>query len=235
MGPQPPDAAEVLDHRAAEIGTRLRRYGQEWRAEPSGTGFRYAGCAMLELPLPALPGRHQIDNAGLAIAATEQLEGFAITPAHLAAGLLKVEWPARLQRLTQGPLAVMVPTGSELHLDGGHNESGAIALADWAEATRDRGPLDIVIAMRSTKAADAYLARLAPHVRRLRSLSFPEPAWLSAEALVELARQAGIADAATAPDVAAAVADIVRNAAGPQRILLCGSLYFAGKILAENS
>jgi dihydrofolate synthase/folylpolyglutamate synthase len=76
---------------------------------------------------------------------------------------------------------------------------------------------------------------LAPHVRRLRSLSFPEPAWLSAEALVELARQAGIADAATAPDVAAAVADIVRNPAGPQRILLCGSLYFAGKVLAENN
>jgi dihydrofolate synthase/folylpolyglutamate synthase len=235
VGPQPPDAAAVLDRRAAEIGTTLRRHGQEWRAEPTDGGFRYTGKGTLELPLPALPGRHQIDNAGLAVAATEQLEGFAITPAHLAAGLLKVEWPARLQRLTRGPLAAMVPAGSELHLDGGHNESGAIALADWAAATRNRGPLDIVIAMRSTKAADAYLARLAPHVRRLRSLSFPEPAWLSAEALAELARQAGIADAATAPDVAAAVADIVHNSAGPRRILLCGSLYFAGKILAENN
>jgi dihydrofolate synthase/folylpolyglutamate synthase len=88
--------------------------------------------------------------------------------------------------------------------------------------------------MRSTKAADAFLARLAPHVRRLRSLSFPEPAWLPAETIAEFARQAGIADAASAPDVTSAVIDLLARSAEKRRLLLCGSLYFAGRILAEN-
>src|SRR6185437_6010599 len=97
-----------------------------------------------------------------------------------------------------------------------------------------QGPLDIVIAMRSTKAADRFLAHLAPHVRRLRSLSFAEPAWLAAEAIVDFAKTAGISDSAVAADAGAAIADLLAYPDRPRRILLCGSLYFAGKVLAEN-
>jgi dihydrofolate synthase/folylpolyglutamate synthase len=235
IGPQPADAALAIDDCAAAVGTPLFRAGHEWRLEPRDGGFRYVGRATLDLPLPALPGRHQLDNAGLAIAAIEHLTGFAIEPSHIAEGLRRVEWPARLQRLRHGPLVALLPAGGELHLDGGHNESGGAALADWA-ATRDDGkPLDVVLAMRSTKAADAFLARLAPHVRRLRSLSFPaEPGWLPAETVAALARGAGIADATVAPDAATAVADLVALWPGPARILICGSLYFAGHILTEN-
>jgi dihydrofolate synthase/folylpolyglutamate synthase len=132
-------------------------------------------------------------------------------------------------------LVALLPAGGELHLDGGHNESGGAALADWAATREDGKPLDVVLAMRSTKAADAFLARLAPHVRRLRSLSFPaEPGWLPAETVAALARGAGIADATVAPDAATAVADLVALWPGPARILICGSLYFAGHILTEN-
>jgi dihydrofolate synthase/folylpolyglutamate synthase len=235
IGPQPADAALAIENCAAAVGTPLFRAGHEWRVEPRDGGFRYVGRATLDLPLPALPGRHQLDNAGLAIAAIEHLTGFAIEPSHIAEGLRRVEWPARLQRLRHGPLVALLPAGGELHLDGGHNESGGAALADWA-ATRDDGkPLDVVLAMRSTKAADAFLARLAPHVRRLRSLSFPaEPGWLPAETVAALARGAGIADATVAPDAATAVADLVALWPGPARILICGSLYFAGHILTEN-
>jgi dihydrofolate synthase/folylpolyglutamate synthase len=235
IGPQPADAALAIEDCAAAVGTPLFRAGHEWRVEPRDGGFRYVGRATLDLPLPALPGRHQLDNAGLAIAAIEHLTGFAIEPSHIAEGLRRVEWPARLQRLRHGPLVALLPAGGELHLDGGHNESGGAALADWA-ATRDDGkPLDVVLAMRSTKAADAFLARLAPHVRRLRSLSFPaEPGWLPAETVAALARGAGIADATVAPDAATAVADLVARSPEPARILICGSLYFAGHILAEN-
>jgi dihydrofolate synthase/folylpolyglutamate synthase len=235
IGPQPADAALAIEDSAAAVGTPLFRAGHEWRVEPRDGGFRYVGRATLDLPLPALPGRHQLDNAGLAIAAIEHLTGFAIEPSHIAEGLRRVEWPARLQRLRHGPLVALLPAGGELHLDGGHNESGGAALADWA-ATRDDGkPLDVVLAMRSTKAADAFLARLAPHVRRLRSLSFPaEPGWLPAETVAALARGAGIADATVAPDAATAVADLVALWPGPARILICGSLYFAGHILTEN-
>jgi dihydrofolate synthase/folylpolyglutamate synthase len=234
IGPQPPDAEAVLERRAAEVGAPLRRIGREWRVEPGEAGFRYVGVATHDLPLPALPGRHQIDNAGLAVAATECLAGFAIRPEHLREGLLRVEWPARLQRLRRGPLLDMLPAGSELHLDGGHNESGGAALAEWAAATAERGPLDVVIAMRSTKAADAFLARLAPHVRRLRSLSFPEPAWLPAETIAGLARDVGISDARAVRDATIAVRELAGPGSEAKRVLLCGSLYFAGRILAEN-
>lgn len=234
VGPQPAEAATVLERCAGEVGTALYRAGREWRIELGEGGFRYLGRAAIDLPFPALPGRHQLDNAGLAVATVEHLAGFAIAPSDIRAGLLGVEWPARLQRLTRGPLAAMLPDGCELRLDGGHNESGGAALADWAQSTADRGPLDVVLAMRSTKAADAFLAHLAPHVRRLRSLSFPEAAWLPADTIADLARRAGVADAATSPDVAKAVGELLAYPDRPRRILLCGSLYFAGHVLAEN-
>jgi dihydrofolate synthase/folylpolyglutamate synthase len=234
VGPQPDDAEAVLERRAAELGIALFRAGREWHVEALADGFRYVGRETIDLPLPALPGRHQLDNAGLAIAAVEHLAGFTITPEALRTGLRQVEWPARLQRLTRGPLVDMLPPGCELHLDGGHNESGGAAIADWAEATKDKGKLDVVIAMRATKAADAFLARLAPHVERLRSITFVEPAWLGAEAIADLARRAGIADAAVASDMTEALRDLLARSAEPRRILLCGSLYFAGRVLAEN-
>ena len=234
IGPQPAEAASVLEACAAERGVALYRCGREWRVEARPDGLRYRGVATLDLPAPALPGRHQLDNAGLAIAACERLAGFAIGPAHLAAGLRTVEWPARLQRLTRGPLVDLLPAGAELHLDGGHNESGGAALADWAARRPDRRPLDLVVAMKTSKAADAFLAHLAPHAGRLRSLAFPgETGWLPAETLAGLARRAGIADASPAPDAAAAIAEFAA-APQPPAILICGSLYFAGKILAEN-
>jgi dihydrofolate synthase/folylpolyglutamate synthase len=235
IGPQPADAALAIEDSAAAAGTPLFRAGHEWSVKPRDGGFRYAGRATFDLPLPALPGRHQLDNAGLAIAAVEHLAGFAIEPSHIAEGLQRVEWPARLQRLRHGPLVALLPPGGELYLDGGHNESGGAALADWASTRGDEKQLDVVLAMRSNKAADAFLARLAPHVRRLRSLSFPaEPGWLPAETVAALARGTGIGDATGAPNAATAVADLVARSSEPARILICGSLYFAGHILAEN-
>jgi dihydrofolate synthase/folylpolyglutamate synthase len=235
IAPQPAAAAAVLERRAAEIGAPLFRAGQEWRFSETPSGFCYEGRERLEMPLPALPGRHQLENASVALAVIEQLKGFTITRQHRRTGLATVEWPARLQRLVRGPLVDALPPGFELHLDGGHNESGGAALADWAAATADGRPLDIVVAMKSTKAADAFLARLAPHVRRLRSLSFPtESAWLPAATISDLGARAGIADAAPAADVEAALSELVALSSGPARILICGSLYFAGKILASN-
>ena len=234
IGPQPDDAEAVLERRAGELGISLFRHGREWHVEPTASGFRYVGRETIELPLPALPGRHQLDNAGLSVAAVEHLTGFTMGHGALRQGLRQVEWPARLQRLTRGPLVDRLPPGCELHLDGGHNESGGAAIADWAEATKEEGKLDVVIAMRATKAADAFLARVAPHVERLRSITFTEPAWLGAEAIAEYARRAGIADVATAADATAALGDLLARSTKPRRILLCGSLYFAGRVLAEN-
>src|SRR5262249_57349899 len=123
---------------------------------------RYGAKGDLDLPAPALPGRNQVDSAGLAIAALESLAGFTPRLVALADGLRGVDWPARLQVLTRGPLAARVPAGSTLYLDGAHNEAAANAVAQWARESGDPRPLDLVCGMRANKDAARFFARLAP-------------------------------------------------------------------------
>ncbi len=179
-------------------------------------------------------GRHQLDNAGLSIAAVEHLAGFAIEPEALRDGLRQVEWPARLQRLTKGRSSTCCRRAASCISTAGTMRAAAPPSPIGPRRPRTEGKLDVVIAMRATKAADAFLARVAPHVERLRSITFVEPAWLGADAIADFARRAGIADVATAADAAGALADLLARSTKPRRILLCGSLYFAGRVLAEN-
>ena len=186
-----------------------------------------------------MPGLHQVDNAGVAVAVAEHLRlaGIALPDAALARGVASVEWPARLQRLTRGPLLARLRADAELYLDGGHNEGGAAVLAGWAAEQSDGKPLDVVCGMLSTKQPDRFFARLAPHVRRFRAITVPgAELMLPAEAIAASARAAGMKDVAAAPDYQSAVADLARRADGPHRILICGSLAtLCGAVLAENS
>ncbi|HKX08143.1 MAG TPA: folylpolyglutamate synthase/dihydrofolate synthase family protein, partial [Stellaceae bacterium] len=174
VGPQPPEAAEVIEARATETGSPLYRHGKEWRAEPTATGLRYEGRRWrLDLPASALPGRHQVDNAGAAIACLEGLEStFRVDPAALARGLKTTEWPARLQRLTRGPLAANLPPDVELWLDGGHNQAGGEVLAQHAATWRDR-PLHLVFGMLTTHDARDFLRPLAREAADIGTVAIP--------------------------------------------------------------
>jgi dihydrofolate synthase / folylpolyglutamate synthase len=232
VGPQPPEAAGVFAERAKAMGVSLFRDGAEWTARPAPGGMSYDGSRHFDLPAPALPGRHQVDNAGLAIATLENLSGFAPRSESIAEGLRKVEWPARLQVLTRGPLAVLVPAGSTLYLDGAHNEAAAAVVADWARESGDLRPLHLVCGLRATKDAAKFFARLASVARRVRTVPIPGDALsIAPPALAEAARAAGIADAEPAADLAAAMRSL---ADGPAQILICGSLYLAGAVLRDN-
>ena len=234
IGPQPPEAAEAIAARATDIGATLFRHGVEWSVTPVAVGFRYDGKRRLDLPPPALAGRHQFDNAGLALAVLDHLPDSAIGEDAIRAGLSRIDWPARLQRLSHGPIVTALPSGWTAFLDGGHNDAAAEVLARWADDMRDDGPLDVVIGMLTTKDAHSFLRRLAPYVRRVRAVTIPdEPLAQPADAIVAAARNAGIA-AASAPSVAAAVVSLAADGAGPARVLICGSLYLAGAVLREN-
>jgi len=239
IGVQPQAAFDVLTRRAGEVRAKPFRRGAEWEIEPAGlgserAGFVYRGRRRHELPGPNLPGRHQIDNAALAVATLDHIEQLAVTEDHMRAGLGRIEWPARLQRLTQGPLVDLLPRGGELFLDGGHNEAAGEILADWAQAQRGK-PLDLVFGMLSTKSPEAFLAHMAPHIRRLVAVPIPgEAAALPADAVADAARRAGLSDVAAAPSVREAVAQLGRGGGAAPRILICGSLYLAGQVLAEN-
>ena len=201
---------------------------------------------LLDLPLPRLIGRHQIENAGVAIAALRHARRHGASPvwgsdAAVERGLQTVEWPARLQRLTHGPLVDVAPRDAEVWLDGGHNPHGAVAvaraMADFEERTGK--PLYLVCGMLKTKDAVGFLAAFRGLARHVVTVDIPgEDASLGAGALYDRARAAGL-DAAPAEDLEDAMMQIAARARvnphdPPPRILICGSLYLAGVVLAEN-
>ena len=237
IGPQPDDAAGVIEARAAAIGAPLYRWQKEWRCDPqpppAAGGMRYEGGRWrLDLPLPALAGLHQTANAGTAIACLEQLSGFSLPASAISDGLRHIDWPARLQRLTRGPLVAMLPAGSELWLDGGHNPAAGEALGETATGWADR-PLDLIVGMLNTKDAAGFLAPLTPHARTLHAVTIPgEENPHPAGQIVAAAHSIGI-PAQESASVEAALRDIIRSAE-PGRVLICGSLHLAGVVLAEN-
>ncbi|MFZ3235084.1 MAG: folylpolyglutamate synthase/dihydrofolate synthase family protein [Stellaceae bacterium] len=234
IGPQPPEAARVFDARAGEIGAPLLRFDREWRCEADHDGMRYQGPRwQLDLPRPSLLGAHQIVNAGTAIACLEQLPDLPIAAATIAHGLRHIEWPARLQRLTRGPLVEALPKGWELWLDGGHNPGAGEVLAAAVSAWADRR-LYLVVGMLNTKDAAGFLAPLAPHAGALWAVTIPgEQNPLPSGAIAAAARAVGL-PAEESSSVAAAVTAITAADPAPALILICGSLHFAGTVLAEN-
>ncbi|MEX1204790.1 MAG: folylpolyglutamate synthase/dihydrofolate synthase family protein [Dongiaceae bacterium] len=238
IGRQPPEAAAVFEARARALAAPLSRYGHEWSVRlEDGTLLFRDGAGERRLPLPGLAGAHQIDNAGLALACLPGLAGFGVDAAAMRRGLVRVEWPARLQRLVRGPLPAMLPAGWELWLDGGHNPAAGEAIAAMAAAWRAEAPdrpLHLIFGMLDTKPPVEFLRPLAPHARSLRAVTIPgEHASLTAEESAAAARQAGI-EAAAADGIAAALAGIVAGTPAPARVLILGSLYLAGSVLAEN-
>ncbi|MBL8831082.1 MAG: bifunctional folylpolyglutamate synthase/dihydrofolate synthase [Rhodospirillales bacterium] len=228
IGVQPTDAAAVFDRRGAELGAPLFRHGREWNVARTSAGLRYSGKAVRDLPPPSLPGPHQYDNAGLAVACAELLglESHAI-----GAGLAKAEWPARLQRLTKGPLSASLPAGTALFLDGGHNDAAGEALAGWIAGRK----IDLVFGMLSTKDPASFLRHVAPFVRRLRAIPIKgEPLSRPASEIAAAARQVGLADVEEAVDENAAIASLAAGAAPDVPVLICGSLYLCGRVLAAN-
>jgi dihydrofolate synthase/folylpolyglutamate synthase len=233
IGPQVAEAAAVFDARAAVVAAPLFRFGQEWGCEAIGDNMRYEGPRWrLDLPLPSLSGRHQIANSGTAIACLEQLNGFRITHETIANGLRHIDWPARLQRLTRGPLVETVPRDWEIWLDGGHNPSAGEVLAAVAANWHDR-PLHLIVGMLNTKNAAGFLAPLAPLVRTLHAVTIPgEENPLPAAAIVAAARSVRL-PADESPSTAAALQALTTDPI-PARVLICGSLHLAGTVLAEN-
>lgn len=235
MAEQPPEAAAVITVRAAQLGAPLLREGPDFLGRKDVDGGLAFGA--MHLPAPALAGDFQYRNAGLAVAAVGRLAADGVLPRLpaevLARGLTSVHWPARLQHLTRGPLVDMLPTGWELWLDGGHNPHAAQAIAAHAQGWRDR-PLFAVFGMLNNKDVDGYFAPLAPCFAALRAVAIPgEPNTLSAEAGAEAARRHGCADAEPAAAIDAALHELTSHPVAA-RVLICGSLYLAGTVLAKN-
>ena len=227
---QQPEAEKAIRDRAVGVGAPLLVEGEVWDIGRRDDRLVFRDVlGQSDLPLPVLPGAHQIGNAGLAVAALRRL---GLTDPSLAeAALRRAEWPARMQRLVRGPLADAAPA-AEIWLDGGHNPAAGAALAAMLGAMPQRRT-HLVCGMLSTKDAVGFLRPFRGLVASLTAVELPgAPATLSAAQTAAAARSAGL-PARQAKDATAAVAEIAGT--DPEsRILLCGSLYLAGSILAAN-
>jgi dihydrofolate synthase/folylpolyglutamate synthase len=243
VGPQQDRARDVIERTADSLSAPLYAFGQDYFVHAERGRMVYQDeNGLLDLPLPRLRGPHQIENAGMTIAALRQARRNWAKETGIEQGLRRVEWPARLQRLTRGPLVALAPEGAEVWLDGGHNPHAAHAiaqaLADFEE--RSEKPLYLICGMLKTKDAEGFFAAFRGLARHVTTLSIPgEPATRGAGDLYDAARKAGL-DAGPADDLEDAVMQVTawahgRPGEGSPRILICGSLYLAGVVLAENA
>ena len=235
---QPREALAAIERYAARIKAPIRVAGEDWTAtEERGRLVYQDDAGLLDLPAPKLYGRHQFENAGVAIAALRSVDAFALAPAAFERGIAAAEWPARMQRLAQGALAKLVPAGAELWLDGGHNIDGGRAVADALADLEERvpRPLILVVGMLSTKDCGGFLSNFAGLAQRIVAVPIPEQEKsMPADGIAEAARTVGI-PAQSSTDIKSALAIICSYAlAPPPRILITGSLYLAGAVLTAN-
>lgn len=234
-GAQAAEAMAVLRAEAVRVGARLLARGPAWEMRPRAGGFLFEDAAgRLELPEPALPGAHQVDNAGIAVAAL-RASGLAVPTEAYAAGLAGATWPARLQQL-HGRLAARLPAGWELWLDGGHNPGAGVVLERQLARWDDR-PLYLIVGMKRGKDSESFLRPLVRHARGMWAVA--EPGQHLAKPVEEIIAASG-GVARPGPTVAAALAALEGAAlggatqGGPARVLICGSLYLAGEVLKAD-
>jgi dihydrofolate synthase/folylpolyglutamate synthase len=235
---QQPEAIAVIEQQAKRMRAPLHVAGQDWHVNVERGRLVYQDeRGLMDLAAPRLFGRHQFDNAGLAIATLRAQTAFRIEPAAFEAGIVNAEWPARMQRLASGALLEWAPPGSELWLDGGHNAEGgrvaAAALGDLEE--RVSRPLVVIVGMMANKDATAFLANFAGLTRHIIAVRIPDQEGaMPPNRLADPARALGMR-VEISTSLEAALRALARLAYEvPPRILITGSLYLAGHVLAAN-
>jgi dihydrofolate synthase/folylpolyglutamate synthase len=233
------EALAAIERQAARVeATPIRIAGEDWTAtEERGRLVYQDDDGLLDLPAPKLYGRHQFENAGVAIAALRAIGKLRLAPSAYEVGIAKADWPARMQRLSHGRLAALVPPGGELWLDGGHNPDGARAIANALADLEERvsRPLVLVIGMLSTKDCAGFLRNFAGLARCIVAVPIPrQENSADPETIADAAREVAI-PAQSSADVESALAVIRRFDLDPApRIMVTGSLHLAGEVLAAN-
>jgi dihydrofolate synthase/folylpolyglutamate synthase len=227
----PPVAAQQVQQRAEAVGAPWIGRGALWDMRVIRGSIRYRDrIGPLKLPMPSLPGRFQAENAALAVAMLRNQEMLDIPVEAFADGITGANWPARLQKLHDGPLAKLLPGGSEIWIDGGHNASAARLVADHARREwRGDLPLVLLFASLSTKDPRAMLKPFMVLAEDVHTLPVPDHEHRSPEELAGLARELGF-DSTANTALRKALARVKR----PSRILVFGSLYLAGEVLKAN-
>jgi dihydrofolate synthase / folylpolyglutamate synthase len=231
------EALRVIERAAHKLGAPLLMAGEEWTAHEERGRLVYSDeNGLLDLPHPRLLGRHQIDNAGTAVAALRATRVFDVPAAAFEAGMSRVDWPARMQHLSTGRLPPLLPEGSELWLDGGHNVACGLAVAASLAELEERvsRPLVLIVGMLGTKDTDGFLACFTDLARHVFAVPVPAEVGRTPQEVAIAAKEAGLAAEPTA-SVGEALGRVgALRLETPPRVLITGSLYLAGAVLAAN-
>jgi dihydrofolate synthase/folylpolyglutamate synthase len=235
---QTPEAMAVIEAQAKRMRAPLFAANENWHVNVEHGRLVYQDDrGLMDLAAPRLFGRHQFDNAGLAIATLRTIQALKVSHAAFESGIVNAEWPARMQRITSGALFDWAPQGCEIWLDGGHNAEGgrvaAAALGDLEE--RVSRPLVVIAGMMANKDALAFLANFAGLTRHIIAVPIPETEnAMPVDRLADAARSLGMR-VEIAPGVETALRALSRLAYDVSpRILITGSLYLAGHVLGIN-
>jgi dihydrofolate synthase/folylpolyglutamate synthase len=234
---QHPEAMTVIEQQARRMRSPLHVAGEQWHVAVERGRLVYQDeRGLMDLAPPKLFGRHQFDNAGLAVATLRAIEHFRLPQAAFE-GIVHAEWPARMQRLSSGKLTELGPAACEIWVDGGHNADGgrvaAAALGDLEE--RVSRPLVVIAGMMGNKDPGGFLANFAGLTRHVFTVDIPgQENAMPQDRLADAARALGMR-VEISGSVEAALRSIARLAYEvPPRILITGSLYLAGHVLAIN-
>ncbi|MEL1250581.1 bifunctional folylpolyglutamate synthase/dihydrofolate synthase [Aurantiacibacter gilvus] len=226
----PPAVEAQIEKIAALAGAPLHMRGKRWRADTTAGGIAYRDeFGRLDLPLPTMPGAHQADNAALAVAMLRHQQVVPVSEEAMAAGIRSAHWPARLQVLADGPVTKFAPQRQFL-LDGGHNPDAANALARYLEGVEQ--PVDALVGMMAAKDARRFLAIIAPHLASVTAVPIAGNDHVPLDQLADMAREAGVGEVSTADSLMVGLESLPKRDGGT--VLLAGSLYLAGKVLAAN-
>lgn len=223
----PPAVATRIGEVAHERAAPWLPRGGVWDAISRQGKLRYEDeRGALDLPLPRLAGRHQAINAALAVAMIRHQQALSVPASALNAAMGWADWPARLQHLGPGPLV-----GSrDVWLDGGHNPSAARQVASFVKHQfADDKPLHIVFASLASKDPAGMLEPFGGLVARVHSVAIPDHASFAPNDLTEIAAELGFA-----ADAHDGVEDALAAIPADARVLIFGSLYLAGQVLAAN-
>jgi dihydrofolate synthase/folylpolyglutamate synthase len=230
----PPNVEKRITLAARAAGAPVAAAGGNWlfSVEPDHLVYKDS-AGKITTPLPALAGAHQPENLALAIAMLRHQSQLAIPPEAFSEAAINAQWPARMQRLASGPLTDLLPSASTVWLDGGHNPAAGAAIARSLAAT-SAGPVHLILGMLSNKDAAGLLAPIAPLAASLTAVPVPDHEHHDPAALAEAAAALGIPGTGTASDVRSALAALVERGDTPFTVLILGSLYLAGAVLAAN-
>ncbi len=227
----PPLAAHRVQEKAEAAGAPWIGRGALWDSRLIRGHIHYRDrSGSLNLPIPALRGRYQADNAALAVAMLRHQDALLIRDGAFAEGIRSADWPARMQKLAPGPVTRMAPKGSEIWLDGGHNASGARMVADYVRRDFEAGlPFVLLFASLNTKSPRAMLKPFAGLPSAVHTLPVPFHDHYSPEALAKLALELGFESTANST-----LEEALGRVTRPSRVLIFGSLYLAGEVLRTN-